>query len=373
MTLVRMRVACRGRSELHEIAGPDIEIGRDSSCQLIVDHPSVAPHHARILVRRNRMILTDLGQAKTGTSRDGERVLAPIALTDGSTFLLGDVSIRAQLVSARDRGLSGRTVRLEGAELEVSRELESVDPEVRRYELEHLGKRLELAVIERTVPSERALRWVQRMKKSAALVPHLAPLLGHAELDGQQAIFEAAPSGLRASTLIEAIEANVVGVPVEAMIVVLAHLADAVAAIGDAIGAHGAVDPRFVQLGTDGSISLLRPGPNPDERSLPDELVAPERRFFFEPTPAGDAFALGKIGATLLRLSGQSPARLRAICAWLAHADAEHRPKDLRTLSAELRSAAMKDGLDPTYGHVARAVRAIAPQRMKPLAVVAAC
>jgi hypothetical protein len=368
MALVRMRVACRGRTELHEISGPDVEIGRDPSCRLSIDHPSVAPHHARVLVRRNRMILTDLGQARTGTSRDGERVLAPIALNDGDTFLLGDVSFRARLVSEDDRGFAGCTI----ARGKIARELESFDPQTRRYELEVEGRRAELAVVEPSVSRDRAGRWMERMNRSAALVPHLAPLLACETIEDRASIIEAAPGGIRASTLIEAIEAGIVGVPVEAMIVVLAHLADAVAAIGSAIGAHGAVDPAFVQLGLDGSISLLRPGPHLDERSLKDELVAPERRFFFEATPAGDAFALGKIGATLLRLSGESPARLRAICAWLAHADAERRPKDLRTLSTELRSAAMRDGLDPTYGHVARAVRAIAPGRTKALAVVAA-
>lgn len=367
MALVRLRIAHRGQAELHEVDGPDIEIGRDPSCQLSVDHTSLAQHHARILIRRNRLILTDLGQAKTGTSRSGERVLAPVALADGEAFTLGDVEFSARLVDVRDRGLRGRSFSF-GT---VVAELESEDLRVRRYELRtREDTRAELVVVQPEVSIELAHAWASRMSSTSREQPHLAPLLGCETIDGRPAIIEAVPAGLRASQLIEAAQNGLIGVPVEAMIVVLAHLADAVAALGTAIGAHGAIDPASVQLGIDGSISLLRPGPCPDDRSLKDELVAPERRFTFEATPAGDAFALGKIGALLLSLTEGCPPRMRAICAWLAHAEPRRRPADLSTLASELRSAAMKDGLDPTFAHVARAVRALIPSRSKPLATV---
>lgn len=367
MALVRLRVAYRGQAELHEVDGPDIEIGRDPSCRVSVDHSSVAHHHARILIRRNRLILTDLGQAKTGTSRNGERVLAPVALADGEAFTLGDVEFSARLVDVRDRGLRGR----EFSFGTVAAELESEDVRVRRYELwTPDGLRAELAVVQPEVPFELARSWASRMSSTSRQEPHLAPLLSCEAIDGRSALLEAVPAGLRVARLIAAAQEGLIGVPVEAMIVVLAHLADAVAALGTAIGAHGAIDPAAVQLGLDGSISLLRPGPCPDDRSLKDELVAPERRFSFEATPAGDAFALGKIGALLLSLTDGCPPRMRAICSWLAHAEPRRRPSDLATLASELRTAAMKDGLDPTFAHVARAVRALVPTRNRPLASV---
>jgi hypothetical protein len=367
MALVRLRVACRGQAELHEVDGPDIEIGRDPSCDLFVEHSSLAPRHARVLIRRNRLILTDLGTARTGTSRSGERVLAPVALTDGESFTLGDVSFAAWLAGEGDRGLRGREL----SQGLVTAELASEDIRVRRYEVRMRDNtRAELAVSTPDVPRPIALAWLARMKTSGSQVPHLAPLLACEMIDGRPAILEAVPEGVRVSRLIEAAQSGMIGVPVEAMIVVLAHLAGAVAALGTSIRAHGAIDPAAVQLGMDGSIALLRPGPFPDDRSLRDELVAPERRFSFEATPEGDAFALGKIGALLLSLADGCPPRMRAICSWLAHAEPRRRPADLGTLASELRLAAMRDGLDPTYGHVARAVHALAPTRSRPLATV---
>jgi hypothetical protein len=364
MALVRLRVACRGRVEIHEVDGPDIEIGRDHDCALSVDHPSVASRHAVILIRRNRMILSAPSHTAGGTTRGGDRVLAPVALADGETFTLGDVSFAGWIVHPRDRGIAGRALAI-GC---VANELESPDHHVRRYEISGGSEAGELAVASRDVPSAAAQRWIARMRESGRASPHLATLLGSDPIDDQEAIFERVHEGIRLASLIDGVQGGLVTVPVEAMIVVFAHLADAVAAIGRVIDAHGAIDPRSVQLGIDGSISLLRPAPLIDGRSLADELVAPERRISFEATPAGDAFALGKIGARVLALSDGAPPRIRAICAWLAHAEPRRRPTDLAELAAELRAAAMRDGLDPTYNHVARAVRVLAPAHARPLA-----
>src|SRR5262245_19238727 len=129
MALVRFRVASRGRVEIHEVAGSEIEIGRDESCVLVVHHSSVAPRHARVLVRRGRLILADLGVAKTGTTRGRGRVLAPVTLSPDDTFSLGEVAFSARSISDVDRGLDDSA----SLGVEVRAEIDSADTGVRRY------------------------------------------------------------------------------------------------------------------------------------------------------------------------------------------------------------------------------------------------
>ncbi len=59
-------------TEIH-ITEPEFTIGRDASCQYIIDQPFVSPRHCMISLRKNTFFIRDLG-AKNGTFVNGERL-----------------------------------------------------------------------------------------------------------------------------------------------------------------------------------------------------------------------------------------------------------------------------------------------------------
>ncbi len=59
-------------NEIH-ITAPEFTIGRDASCQYIIDQPFVSPRHCMIMLRKNTFFIRDLG-AKNGTFVNGERL-----------------------------------------------------------------------------------------------------------------------------------------------------------------------------------------------------------------------------------------------------------------------------------------------------------
>lgn len=59
-------------NEIH-ITDPEFTIGRDASCQYIIDQPFVSPRHCMIMLRKNTFFIRDLG-AKNGTFVNGERL-----------------------------------------------------------------------------------------------------------------------------------------------------------------------------------------------------------------------------------------------------------------------------------------------------------
>jgi hypothetical protein len=369
MALVRIRAECRGRVELHEIDGSEIEIGRGEDCDLVIDHPTVAPKHARVLCRRGRLILADLGRSKTGTTRGRERVLGPVMLNPGERFRVGDVSLCAWTSVEVDRSLVGRDV--SGAA--VMTEIESSDGAIRRYRVllpgEHQG---ELAVLNKGLENRIGEAWLERARGSADFVcEHIPRVFAVGLFETRHFLVEAIPSGVRLAALLEGVARGAVRLPVEATIVIVAHLAQSVAAMNVAWGPHGSIDPRRVHLGLDGSVVVLRPGiagGTPD--SVADTYLAPERRYGSPPTLAADAFALGVLGKSVLCSRSDCPTRIRAICYWLAHVDPMRRPHDLQEVAQELRRAAQGAGLDPTFGHVARVTRLLSTHSSRRLCSV---
>ena len=86
--------------------GPNV-LGRDPSSGILIDDGTVSRRHACIQLDGENAILEDLG-SKNGTFIDGERLTAPTPLADGTTFVLGDVSITFR------RGMGGSTITLSG-------------------------------------------------------------------------------------------------------------------------------------------------------------------------------------------------------------------------------------------------------------------
>ena len=87
-------------------AGPNV-LGRDPSSGILIDDGTVSRRHACLQLDGETAILEDLG-SKNGTFIDGERLTAPATLADGTTFVLGDVSIIFR------RGMGGSTITLSG-------------------------------------------------------------------------------------------------------------------------------------------------------------------------------------------------------------------------------------------------------------------
>jgi pSer/pThr/pTyr-binding forkhead associated (FHA) protein len=61
--------------EVNEIrmTTPEFTIGRDASCQYVIDQPFISPRHCMIMLRKNTFFIRDLG-AKNGTFVNGERL-----------------------------------------------------------------------------------------------------------------------------------------------------------------------------------------------------------------------------------------------------------------------------------------------------------
>jgi hypothetical protein len=55
------------------ITSPEFTIGRDATCQYIIDQPFISPRHCMIMLRKNTFFIRDLG-AKNGTFVNGERL-----------------------------------------------------------------------------------------------------------------------------------------------------------------------------------------------------------------------------------------------------------------------------------------------------------
>lgn len=81
-------------------------LGRDASADVQIDDSTVSRRHAAIEIRADSVILKDL-ESKNGTFLDGHRLIAPVPLREGQTFVLGDASV----VFRRSRG-PGSTVTL---------------------------------------------------------------------------------------------------------------------------------------------------------------------------------------------------------------------------------------------------------------------
>lgn len=80
--------------------GAQLSLGRAPECDLVVEHPSVSRHHARVEHDSGGWCIRDLG-SKNGVRVDGSRVdLA--ALHGGQWFSIGDVFCQFELVASTD-------------------------------------------------------------------------------------------------------------------------------------------------------------------------------------------------------------------------------------------------------------------------------
>ncbi len=95
--LLSSRVLFRDR-EITLHPGENV-LGRVDEGTVWIDSPSVSRRHARIRVDGDGVTLEDLG-SKNGTYWRGQRISAPIVLSDGDEIRLGPVSITLRVLPA---------------------------------------------------------------------------------------------------------------------------------------------------------------------------------------------------------------------------------------------------------------------------------
>jgi pSer/pThr/pTyr-binding forkhead associated (FHA) protein len=96
--------------------------GRDESCDVVIADRQVSRFHARLTPTAEGVLLEDLG-SKNGTFRNGDRLEAPVILSDGDllqvsliqhfVFLSSDATVPLELDMLPDQGVQPRRLYLD--------------------------------------------------------------------------------------------------------------------------------------------------------------------------------------------------------------------------------------------------------------------
>ncbi|MDX2093570.1 MAG: sigma 54-interacting transcriptional regulator [Kofleriaceae bacterium] len=99
-----------------------LEIGRSSSCDVVVDSGTVSRHHAEIELKPDRVSLMDVGSSN-GTTVDGRRLQpkTPIDIAVGTPFLIGSVTMMVQHRNHERREPATQTSQLAALEQSAKR------------------------------------------------------------------------------------------------------------------------------------------------------------------------------------------------------------------------------------------------------------
>jgi len=77
-----------GQGARYPISQAAVTLGRAADCQVVINHPAIAPHHARITWDGQRFAAHDLG-SPSGTSVNGYRLTGPVVFRPGDVLSLG--------------------------------------------------------------------------------------------------------------------------------------------------------------------------------------------------------------------------------------------------------------------------------------------
>jgi pSer/pThr/pTyr-binding forkhead associated (FHA) protein len=76
----------------HRFTTPEVVIGRDPACELVLDDPTVSISHARLIFHHGHWWLEDL-HSTNGTYLNGEQVVSPLVVTGGDVARCGQVEL----------------------------------------------------------------------------------------------------------------------------------------------------------------------------------------------------------------------------------------------------------------------------------------
>jgi hypothetical protein len=80
----------------HEFVVPELVVGRDKSCDLMLDEKTVSAEHARLSYHHGNWWVEDL-QSRNGTLLNLELLAAQAVLTSGDELQVGQVKLRIEI------------------------------------------------------------------------------------------------------------------------------------------------------------------------------------------------------------------------------------------------------------------------------------
>lgn len=86
----------------YQFTTPDLVIGRDQTCDLILDEKTVSAKHARLSYHHGNWWVEDL-HSRNGTLLNLELVNTPAVLTSGDELQLGQVMLQVEISDNIDR------------------------------------------------------------------------------------------------------------------------------------------------------------------------------------------------------------------------------------------------------------------------------
>jgi pSer/pThr/pTyr-binding forkhead associated (FHA) protein len=89
---------------VHRLRAPAVVLGRSHACDLEFDKKGVSRRHCEIVVRRDGVIVRDLGSTH-GTLVDGSRISGEALVQRGAVLRLGSRGPRIRIVDARIGGI----------------------------------------------------------------------------------------------------------------------------------------------------------------------------------------------------------------------------------------------------------------------------
>jgi pSer/pThr/pTyr-binding forkhead associated (FHA) protein len=90
---IDLLVEIEGQVESNPFIVPEIVIGRDQTCDLLLDASTVSAEHTRLSYHHQNWWVEDLG-SRNGTFLNLERVATPAILVSGDELQLGQVLIK---------------------------------------------------------------------------------------------------------------------------------------------------------------------------------------------------------------------------------------------------------------------------------------
>ena len=334
MGRIRLRVRRGYRADVVEVALRDVLVGSGPGCDVIVD--GVAERHARLLPRRGRLLLAPAPRTPRRPAVFGSRVDAPVVLGPDQPFQLADVEVRAEVVSTEET-LVGRMVGPYRAHREIGSE--------------HLGQR-----IYRAESPNGPARLHQAVRTEMA--PRFLAVLDGYEVGAQVVWAETGAPAVALNGLLAAHRRGAVRWPVQAGVVLVTQLAEAVCDFHNRVGPHGALRPELVFIDTSGRVSLGFPAATDRSWTFQPEAV----RLGQAPDIASDLFGWWRLTHAILSVFADA-SLVRPLLA--------RPPTDRAELLAAaegVRRWAVDRGLDPTAMHLRRGVEVAvrAPPLVRP-------
>jgi len=82
--------------DLYHFTSPEISMGRDPSCDCVLDQTSISARHARLTYRQEQWWVEDLASTN-GTFLNEHTVTMPTVLANGDVLRLGNVTLKVLL------------------------------------------------------------------------------------------------------------------------------------------------------------------------------------------------------------------------------------------------------------------------------------